>query len=158
MEGEQATTTTPPPPPKRPSAALPDPIEAGGLQWALVSVVTPEEARAPGTDRGDLFAFKIRGAFATIEEANEHARRLIALDPTFSIYVMKMYNWCPYPPPPGSVPLHYQEEELDKLINGTLENRRMAGDAVRQRAREASAGEGEAAIRVGVVSEGGGGA
>eukprot|EP00741_Cyanophora_paradoxa_P001461 tig00000492_g1413.t1 len=72
---------------------VPDPIEVPGLQYALVSVVTPEDAHIPGTQKGSTFAFKIRGAFATVEEAQAHAKQLIQLDPAFSIYVMKMYNW-----------------------------------------------------------------
>ena len=58
-----------------------------GQIFACLSIIGPE---AP--QKNDKFGIKIRGAFATRDEASNHAKRLQKEDPTFDIYVVDMYR------------------------------------------------------------------
>ena len=63
-----------------------------GQLYACLSVVGPE---AP--QKNDTFGIKIRGAFASRDEAANHAKRLQKEDTTFDIYVVDMYKWLLIP-------------------------------------------------------------
>ena len=93
-----------------------------GQVFACLSVIGPE---AP--QKNDKFGIKIRGAFATRDEAANHAKRLQKEDPTFDIYVVDMYKWLLIPPDPTKIEdVHYTNEKLEEIMVGYKENQAQA--------------------------------
>src|SRR6056300_1110108 len=93
-----------------------------GQIYACLSVIGPE---AP--QKNDKFGIKIRGAFATRDEAANHAKRLQREDPTFDIYVVDMYKWLLMPPDPTKIEdVHYTNEKLEEIMTGYKENQSQA--------------------------------
>lgn len=100
-----------------------------GQLYACLSVVGPE---AP--QKNDQFGIKIRGAFATRDEAANHAKRLQKEDPTFDIYVVDMYKWLLIPPDPTKIEdVHYTNEKLEEIMTGYRENQAQAARLFQER-------------------------
>ena len=100
-----------------------------GQLFACLSVVGPE---AP--QKNDKFGIKIRGAFATRDEAASHAKRLQKEDSTFDIYVVDMYKWLLIPPDPVKIEdVHYSNEKLEELMQGYRENQAAAAKMFNER-------------------------
>ena len=105
---------------------------APGQLYACLSVVGPE---AP--QKNDKFGIKIRGAFATRDEAASHAKRLQREDNTFDIYVVDMYKWLLIPPDPLKIEdVHYQNEKLEEIMTGYKENQAEATRMFNERKRD----------------------
>jgi hypothetical protein len=103
-----------------------------GQLYACLSVVGPE---AP--QKNDKFGIKIRGAFATREEAASHAKRLQKEDSTFDIYVVDMYKWLLIPPDPLKIEdVHYTNEKLEEIMTGYKENQAEATRLFNERKRD----------------------
>ena len=64
-----------------------------GQLYACISIVGPTSPQ-----KTDQHGVKIRGAFATRDEASNHAKRLQKEDPVFDIYVVEMGKWLLIPP------------------------------------------------------------
>lgn len=100
-----------------------------GQIFACLSVIGPE---AP--QKNDKFGIKIRGAFATRDEAANHAKRLQKEDPTFDIYVVDMYKWLLIPPDPTKIEdVHYTNEKLEEIMTGYKENQAQAARMFQER-------------------------
>lgn len=100
-----------------------------GQVFACLSVIGPE---AP--QKNDKFGIKIRGAFATRDEAANHAKRLQKEDPTFDIYVVDMYKWLLIPPDPTKIEdVHYTNEKLEEIMIGYKENQAQAARMFNER-------------------------
>ena len=100
-----------------------------GQVFACLSIVGPE---AP--QKNDKFGIKIRGAFATRDEASNHAKRLQREDPTFDIYVVDMYKWLLIPPDPTKIEdVHYTNEKLEEIMVGYKENQAQAARMFNER-------------------------
>lgn len=108
-----------------------DYITVPGQNFALVSFVGPEHCRQKSTK----FAMKIRGVFATEEEAKAYVKRLQrAGDNVVDIFLMSMYNWAPCPPDPMAVETQeYQETFLNELMQGYAESQRSAKEVFADR-------------------------
>lgn len=93
----------------------PDQIQVPGQRYALVSFVGPECPQ-----RHERLAMKLRGVFATLEEAGAHARKIQRSgDNIVDIITLEMYNWAVVPPPLAEIEKHeYQEEFLQNLMEG----------------------------------------
>ena len=103
-----------------------------GQLYACLSVVGPE---AP--QKNDKFGIKIRGAFASRDEAANHAKRLQKEDSTFDIYVVDMYKWLLIPPDPLKIEdVHYQNEKLEEIMAGYKENQAEAARMFNDRKRD----------------------
>ena len=103
-----------------------------GQLYACLSVVGPE---AP--QKNDKFGIKIRGAFASRDEAASHAKRLQKEDPTFDIYVVDMYKWLLIPPDPLKIEdVHYQNEKLEEIMTGYKQNQADAARLFNERKRD----------------------
>lgn len=62
-------------------------------------------------------AFKIRGYFKTLEEAQDGAKKLQEKDPYFDIFLGKMGHWMPFDPDLETVEEQvYREKELNELM------------------------------------------
>ena len=107
-----------------------DYITVPGQLYALVSFVAPT-----GTNqRSDKFGLKIRGCFATREEARSHVNRLQQMDKTMDIYLVDMYKWLLIPPDPNAIDdQEYQEDFLNNLIKGYRESQAMAKQHFQER-------------------------
>ena len=100
-----------------------------GQLFACLSVVGPE---AP--QKNDKFGIKIRGAFATRDEAASHAKRLQKEDSTFDIYVVDMYKWLLIPPDNTKIDdVHYTNEKLEEIMTGYKENQAQAARMFQER-------------------------
>lgn len=103
-----------------------------GQLYACLSVVGPE---AP--QKNDKFGIKIRGAFASRDEAASHAKRLQKEDSTFDIYVVDMYKWLLIPPDATKIEdVHYQNEKLEEIMTGYRENQSEAARLFQERKRD----------------------
>lgn len=105
------------------SALDDDYVTVPGQLFALMSFVAPT-----GTNqKNDKFGMKIRGCFATREEAHSHVKRLQQVDGLTDIYLVDMYKWLLIPPDPSAVDDHeYQEEFLNNLVKGYRESQLLA--------------------------------
>ena len=100
-----------------------------GQVFACLSIIGPE---AP--QKNDKFGIKIRGAFATRDEAANHAKRLQKEDPTFDIYVVDLYKWLLIPPDPTKIEdVHYTNDKLEEIMTGYKENQAQAARMFQER-------------------------
>jgi len=115
-----------------------DIIHSGDLRYALISFVTdsPESRqRLEGAPPGKL-ALKIRGAFATKDEANAHVKRLMKTDPAFDTFLVDMYKWLLLPPPENKIAdVQYQESFLQDMITTYKESQLNAKQHFEERKR-----------------------
>ena len=103
-----------------------------GQAFACLSIVGPECPQ-----KCDKFGIKIRGAFATRDEAEKHAKRLQKEDATFDIYVVDMYKWLLIPPDRDSIEdVHYANEKLEEIFTKYRENQRMAAAMFEKRKKD----------------------
>lgn len=81
---------------------------------------------------------KVRGVFATQDEAEQRCKLLREQDPAFDIYVGEVGVWMPFEPDAYKTgKVQYMEEELNQLVNNKAENERMAKEAHEARVKEA---------------------
>jgi len=100
-----------------------------GQLYACLSIVGPE---AP--QKNEKFGIKLRGAFATRDEAASHAKRLQKEDSTFDIYVVDMYKWLLIPPDNTKIDdVHYTNEKLEEIMAGYKENQSQAARMFQER-------------------------
>jgi hypothetical protein len=109
-----------------------DPIKVPGQNWACVSFVSPSS-----NQKCTSIGMKIRGCFDHREDAVEHVKRLIRLDPTFDIFICDMYNWCLVPPDPETISDQtYQDQTLNTIISEYRKNQIYAKEHFEERKRE----------------------
>ena len=103
-----------------------------GQLFACLSIVGPECPQ-----KTDKFGIKIRGCFATRDEAASHAKRLQKEDSTFDIYVVDMYKWLLIPPDAALIEdAHYTNEKLEEIMVKYRENQSMAAKMFEERKRD----------------------
>jgi len=99
-----------------------DSITVPGQMYALVSFVSPTS-----NQKNDKMGMKIRGVFASQEEANAHVKKLMQFDGTVDIYLMEMYKWTLIPPDADKIDDHvYQEEFLNTMMQEYKKNQAQA--------------------------------
>ncbi len=109
-----------------------DVLKVPGQNWALVSFVSPSS-----NQKCQNMGMKISGCFDTREEAIEHVKRLIKLQPEFDIFVCDMYNWCLVPPDPEMVSdQNYQDQTLNSIISEYRKNQIYAKEHFEERKRQ----------------------
>jgi hypothetical protein len=92
----------------------PDTITIPGQNYALISVVSPSS-----NQKTDVCGLKIKGVFATIDEAKSWAAKLQKSDATFDIYVVELYRWLPIPPEVDKIDDQvYQDGLLKDIVDG----------------------------------------
>ena len=106
-----------------------------GQIFALISIVGPDMPQ-----KNDQLGLKIRGCFATKDEAESHAKRLQREDALVDIYVVDMYKWLLIPPDRDRIDdVHYQNEKLEEIMTKYKENQRMAAAMFEKRKKDMSA-------------------
>ena len=101
-----------------------DVVKCGDLRYALISFVTKDGRQRMET--GDKIGLKIRGAFATKEEADAHSKRLMKTDVLFDVYLVDMYQWLMLPAPTEIDDVRYQEEYLNTMVKEYKESQLLA--------------------------------
>ncbi len=103
-----------------------------GQLYACLSIVGPSCPQ-----KTDQLGIKIRGAFATRDEAANHAKRLQKEDSTFDIYVVDMFKWLLIPPDPATIAdVHYTNEKLEEIFTKYNENQAQAAKLFEERKRD----------------------
>ena len=111
-----------------------DIVHSGDLRYALISFVTDEGRQRLEGVSGKV-AVKIRGAFATKEEANAHIKRLMKTDGDFDVYLVDMYKWLLIPPGDNVQDVEYQEEFLSEMMKSYKESQLNAKQHFQERKR-----------------------
>ena len=103
-----------------------------GQLFALISMVGPDMPQ-----KNEQLGLKIRGCFATKEDAESHAKRLQKEDALVDIYVVDMYKWLLIPPDRLQIDnVHYQNEKLEEIMTKYQENQRQAASMFEKRKRD----------------------
>ena len=106
-----------------------DTIVPNGQRFALVSFVGPEQRQ-----KNEKIGMKIRGCFATREEAAAHVRKLQAFDGSVDIFMVEVGKWVPIPPSVDDVDdVEYQEKYMNELMRGYRESQLKAKEVFNQR-------------------------
>jgi len=121
-----------------------DKLVVPGVSWACLSFVGNLDGgwvRPAEGAKHTEFMIKIRGAFGTKNEAEEHAKELQGLDNSVDIYVVNMYEWLLLPPPPVSEMdnVKYNDERLQAIMDGYKENQKHAAQMFEKRKEDMTA-------------------
>jgi len=112
-----------------------DYLTVPGQVYACVSFVGPDLPQ-----KNEKLGMKIRGCFATKDEAASHAKRLQREDAIVDIYVVDMYKWLLIPPDRDQInDVHYQNEKLEEIMSKYKENQAAASAMFEKRKRDSMA-------------------
>jgi hypothetical protein len=112
-----------------------DYLTVPGQLFACISFVGPELPQ-----KNEKLGLKIRGCFATRDEAASHAKRLQKDDALVDIYVVDMYKWLLIPPEREKIDdVHYSNEKLEEIMSKYKENQAAAAALFEKRKRDAAA-------------------
>lgn len=100
--------------------------------WVCLSFISPE-----GLLNCDIRGIKVRGVYATEEEATARAKYLQEVDPDFNIHVGEVGKWLPWDPDPNSQGDQvYREAKLNELAGAEKKHRDMKAKMAEERKRE----------------------
>jgi hypothetical protein len=109
-----------------------DYLTVPGQLFACISFVGPDQPQ-----KNEKLGMKIRGCFATRDEAASHAKRLQKEDALVDIYVVDMYKWLLIPPDRDQInDVHYQNEKLEEIMVKYRENQSQAAAMFEKRKRD----------------------
>ena len=109
-----------------------DYLTVPGQLFACISFVGPEMPQ-----KNEQLGMKIRGCFATRDEAATHAKRLQKEDALVDIYVVDMYKWLLIPPQRDQIEdVHYQNEKLEEIMSKYRQNQSAAAAMFERRKRD----------------------
>jgi len=109
-----------------------DYLTVPGQLYACVSFVGPDMPQ-----KNEKLGMKIRGCFASRDEAASHAKRLQKEDALVDIYVVDMYKWLLIPPDRDQITdVHYQNEKLEEIMTKYRENQSQAAAMFEKRKRD----------------------
>ena len=112
-----------------------DYLTVPGQVFACVSFVGPELPQ-----KNEKLGMKIRGCFASREDAASHAKRLQREDGLVDIYVVDMYKWLLSPPDRANVDdAHYANEQLEEIMVKYRKNQSEAAAMFEKRKRDMTA-------------------
>ena len=121
-----------------------DKLTVPGVSWACLSFVGNLDGgwvRPAEGAKHTEFMIKIRGAFGTKSEAEEHAKELQGIDNSVDIYVVNMYEWLLLPPPPVAEMenVKYTDDRLQAIMDGYKENQKHAAQMFEKRKEDMTA-------------------
>lgn len=103
-----------------------------GQQFALVSIVGPNM-----NQKCSVWGLKVRGTCDSVEKARSMTKKLLKIDPDYDIYTVEVGKFFPLQVEPNEISdVEYQNDALNKLVKGYLENREAANDQWHERKRE----------------------
>jgi DNA anti-recombination protein RmuC len=92
-----------------------------GQKYVCLSFLTDKD------NNKSLSGLRFGGAFATYEEACNHAKHLQQSDQYFNVYVGESGKWLPFDPSPEQVQSsEYANQELNNMMKSYLENQEKA--------------------------------
>jgi hypothetical protein len=96
--------------------------QIAGQQFYCISFLSPE-----GIKNCSMRGIKMRGVYATVEEAKARCEYLKSVDPKMHVFVGDVGKWLPWDPNPNTCKDQvYQEKELNDLMKGYNDNYDMA--------------------------------
>ncbi|AYV75828.1 MAG: hypothetical protein Terrestrivirus3_97 [Terrestrivirus sp.] len=108
-----------------------DPVIPNQL-WCCISFISPETVK-----NCNFRGVKIRGVYATKEEASARAKFLQSVDPDFHIFVGEIGKWLSWDPNPDTIEdQQYSDKRLQKLMSEYKKNRVKAHKLEEERKRE----------------------
>lgn len=109
-----------------------DPI-ISNQKFVCISVLTPKNFKEETT----MSTLKVRGSYETYEEAKKRADFLRNIDSNINVYVGEVGKWLPFEDNPEHAKDHeYQNEQLNKMMKGYVENQEKAKEFHEQRKNE----------------------
>jgi len=109
-----------------------DYLTVPGQYFACISFVGPDLPQ-----KNEKLGLKIRGCFATRDEAASHAKRLQKEDALVDIYVVDMYKWLLIPPTREDIEdVHYQNDKLEEIMSKYRANQSAASAMFEKRKRD----------------------
>lgn len=106
-----------------------DVFTPNGQRFCLVSFIGPEQRQ-----KNEKLGMKVRGCFATKDEAAAHVKKLQAMDGTVDIFMLEVGKWCLIPPSVADVDdVEYQEKYLNDLMKDYKESQMKAKEYFQQR-------------------------
>jgi hypothetical protein len=109
-----------------------DYLTVPGQLFACISFVGPDLPQ-----KNEKLGMKIRGCFASRDEASAHAKRLQKEDAIVDIYVVDMYKWLLIPPDRDQIEdVHYQNEKLEEIMTKYRQNQAAASSMFEKRKRD----------------------
>jgi len=109
-----------------------DYLTVPGQLFACISFVGPDLPQ-----KNEKMGMKIRGCFASRDEAAAHAKRLQKEDAVVDIYVVDMYKWLLIPPDRDQIEdVHYQNEKLEEIMVKYRQNQAAASSMFEKRKRD----------------------
>lgn len=109
-----------------------DYLTVPGQLFACISFVGPDLPQ-----KNEKLGMKIRGCFASRDEAASHAKRLQKEDALVDIYVVDMYKWLLVPPDRDQIEdVHYQNEKLEEIMTKYRQNQTAAAAMFEKRKRD----------------------
>ena len=100
-----------------------DTLQPAEQKFVCLSFLSDKE------NKTSLTGVKVRGVFATYEDACAHCKKLREVDPYFHVFVGEVGKWLPYDPNPDSESVknsEYANEQLNNMMKGYLENQEKA--------------------------------
>lgn len=122
-----------------------DPIEpANGMKFAVISYVSPLGVRA-GKVKAERTYVKIRGAFATEDEARSWCDKLYEVDPDLDMFIVELFEWLQVPLTDAAyarLPKKYEDEKLNAIFEEqhrqSEQSRRELEERLRKAKRDAA--------------------
>jgi len=94
-----------------------DPVIPGQL-WCCISCLSPETVK-----NCNYRGIKVRGVYATYEEAKNRAEYLQSIDPNFNIFVGEVGKWLGWDPDPNTVEDQvFREKQLQEIMENYNKN------------------------------------
>jgi len=116
-----------------------DTITIPGQNYALINVVSPK-SNQKNADCG----VKIKGVFATLEEAKQYSQKINKIDPTFDLFVVELYKWFPVPPSIEDIQdQKFQDDKLNNIIESHKQEQLKAKEFFEARKEELMKGKSE---------------
>lgn len=113
-----------------------DPIQPN-QQFVCLSLFTPgkEDAQTTAESHDSRCGIKIRGCYATMEQAEARVKELKSIDKLHHIYIGEVGKWLPFDPTPEESGKEiYSDKELNELMKKYKENREKCIEVHEERA------------------------
>jgi len=109
-----------------------DPV-INNQKFVCISILTPKNFKEPTT----MHTLKVRGSYESYEEAKKRGDYLRNIDPHISVYVGEVGKWLPFEDNPDNAKeQNYQNQRLNNMMKGYLENQEKAKEFHEQRKNE----------------------
>jgi len=106
--------------------------EVPGQKYALITIIGPHMSQ-----KSDVWGLRVCGTANSLEQAKTMTKRVMKIENTYDIYTVEVGKFFPLAVEPYDVKdVEYENEQLNKLVKGYLENREQASDHFAQRKRD----------------------